>query len=68
MQAQAKERQQAAIRQFAFGYNGETIMSILALDLLALLAMPRGALTDHLLREIALNIIAPGVADVRGGF
>lgn len=43
-------------------------MSILASDLLALLAMPRGALTEHLLREIALNIIAPGVADVRGGF
>lgn len=68
MHAQAKEKQQAAIHQFAFGYNGETIMSILASDLLALLAMPRGALTEHLLREIALNIIAPGVADVRGGF
>lgn len=42
-------------------------MSILASDLLSLRDMPRGALVEHLLREIATNLIAPGVADVRGG-
>ena len=42
-------------------------MSILALDLLELAAMPRGALVEHLLREIALNLIAPGVADMKEG-
>jgi len=42
-------------------------MSLFAKDLLALRAMPRGALTEHLLRAIALNIIAQGVADQRGG-
>lgn len=42
-------------------------MSLLAQDLLDLSRMPRGALVDHLLRELACNLIAPGVADVRGG-
>jgi hypothetical protein len=38
-------------------------MSVFAKDLLALnaLPLPHGCLTDHLLRELALNIIAPGV-------
>jgi hypothetical protein len=34
---------------------------------LAALPTPRGALTEHLLREFAMNIIAEGVADVNGG-
>lgn len=42
-------------------------MSIFAKDLLELRTMPRGALIEHLLREIALNLIAPGVADVHAG-
>lgn len=42
-------------------------MSLLAQDLLELSRMPRGALVEHLLRELACNLIAPGVADVRGG-
>ena len=44
-------------------------MSTLALDLLELVAMPapHGALTEHLLREIALNIIAQGLKDERDG-
>lgn len=45
-------------------------MSQLAIDLLELLRLrgnERGALIEHLLREVALNLIAPGVADVRGG-
>lgn len=42
-------------------------MSLFAKDLLELRAMPRGALTEHLLRALALNIIAQGVADQRGG-
>lgn len=42
-------------------------MSSLAKDLLAASRLPRGALVEHLLREIALNLIAPGVADERGG-
>lgn len=42
-------------------------MSIFAKDLLELRAMPRGALIEHLLRTLAVNIIAPGVADQRGG-
>lgn len=41
-------------------------MSLLAQDLLELSRMPRGALVEHLLRELACNLIAPGVADVRG--
>ncbi len=44
-------------------------MSVLAKDLRDLRALPspHGTLTDHLMREIALNLIAPGVADERGG-
>lgn len=42
-------------------------MSQNASDLLDLLLMPRGALVEHLLRVYALNIIAQGVADMRGG-
>jgi hypothetical protein len=44
-------------------------MSVLAKDLIDLRALPapHGALTDHLLREIARNFIAPGVAAQQGG-
>ncbi|WP_233854047.1 hypothetical protein [Paraburkholderia sp. HD33-4] len=44
-------------------------MSTLAKDLIELnaLPLPHGSLTEHLLREIALNLIAEGVADERGG-
>lgn len=42
-------------------------MSLFAKDLLELRTMPRGALIEHLLRELALNIIAQGVSDQRGG-
>lgn len=42
-------------------------MSVFAKDLLELRAMPRGALTEHLLRALAINIIAPGVANVLTG-
>lgn len=44
-------------------------MSLLARDLIELnaLPLPHGTLTEHLLREIALNLIAPGVADQRDG-
>ncbi len=43
-------------------------MSTMAHDLVELAAYrTRGALTQHLLRELAMNIIAPGVADMRGG-
>jgi hypothetical protein len=42
-------------------------MSTFAKDLLELRAMPRGALTEHLLRVLALNIIAPGVRDEMAG-
>lgn len=45
-------------------------MSTLAKDLLELVRLggtERGSLIGHLLREVALNLIAPGVADVRGG-
>lgn len=44
-------------------------MSLLAKDLIELVSLPgpHGALTDHLLREIARNLIAPGVADRRDG-
>ena len=40
-------------------------MSILAKDLIELCALPEphGGLTDQLLREIARNLIAPGVAN-----
>lgn len=45
-------------------------MSWLASDLLELRRLAQGgsgALIQHLLREYAINIIAPGVADVRAG-
>ena len=48
-------------------------MSRFASDLLSLIAMPRnddgklGGLVEVLLRELALNLIAPGCADARGG-
>jgi hypothetical protein len=44
-------------------------MSVLARDLLELnaLPLPHGCLTEHLLRELATNLIAPGVADQRDG-
>lgn len=44
-------------------------MSTLARDLADLRALlPNGgALTEHLIREVALNLIAEGVADERAG-
>lgn len=48
-------------------------MSQFASDLLSLIAMPRnddgklGGLVEVLLRELALNLIAPGCADACGG-
>jgi hypothetical protein len=45
-------------------------MSQLAEDLLELVRLAQGgagALTEHLLRVVALNLIAPGVADQRAG-
>lgn len=45
-------------------------MSTLAEDLIELKRLAEGgagALTEHLLREVALNLIAEGVADVREG-
>ncbi|MDR5815828.1 hypothetical protein QCE62_19765 [Caballeronia sp. LZ033] len=45
-------------------------MSALAKDLIELVRLAQGgagALTEHLLREIANNIIAPGVSDARAG-
>lgn len=42
-------------------------MSILASDLLEVRRYPRGALVEHLLRELALNLIAPGCASEFGG-
>lgn len=45
-------------------------MSLLAEDLLELVRLAQGgagALTEHLLREVAVNLIAPGVADERSG-
>lgn len=44
-------------------------MSQLASDLIELnaLPLPHGCLTEHLLRELAMNLIAEGVADERGG-
>jgi hypothetical protein len=45
------------------------VMSTLAQDLieLATLPAPHGALTERLLREIAVNLIAPGVMGRRDG-
>jgi NADH:ubiquinone oxidoreductase subunit E len=45
-------------------------MSHAAKDLIELLRLAQGGagtLTQHLLREVAKNLIAPRVADVRGG-
>jgi hypothetical protein len=44
-------------------------MSVLARDLIELnaLPLPHGTLTETLLRELAMNLIAEGVADERGG-
>jgi hypothetical protein len=45
-------------------------MSLIAQDLIELQRLCQGgagALTEHLLREVANNLIAPGVADVRSG-
>ncbi|WP_454862499.1 hypothetical protein [Paraburkholderia fungorum] len=45
-------------------------MSMLAEDLIELRRLAAGgagALTEHLLREVACNLIAPGVADQRSG-
>lgn len=42
-------------------------MSVLAADLLEVRRYPRGALVEHLLREMAMNLIAPGCADQRDG-
>ncbi|WP_080312834.1 hypothetical protein [Burkholderia pseudomallei] len=41
-------------------------MSQAAKNLLELRRMPRGALVEHLMREIAQNLIAVGVQEVRG--
>jgi hypothetical protein len=48
----------------------EIEMSVLAKDLLELRRLAQGgagALTEHLLKEVARNLIAPGVASVLGG-
>jgi hypothetical protein len=45
-------------------------MSVLAKDLMELRALrgnEHGALVEHLMRAIALNLIAPGVRDERSG-
>lgn len=42
-------------------------MSILAADLLELRTYPQGALTQHLLREIAASLIGLYCDDQRGG-
>jgi hypothetical protein len=45
-------------------------MSTLALDLIELKRLAQGgagALIEHLLREVALNLIAPGVNSALGG-
>ncbi|HEX7909927.1 MAG TPA: hypothetical protein VF534_17805 [Paraburkholderia sp.] len=44
-------------------------MSILAKDLVELnaLPLPHGTLTEHLLRELATNLIAPGCASYLAG-
>lgn len=48
----------------------EIEMSVLAKDLIELLRLARGgagALTEHLLKEVACNLIAPGVESVLAG-
>ena len=55
---------------FQTSNHGEIAMSRFAKDLLELQRLclgGSGALTQHLLREIACNLIAAGVADQRGG-
>jgi hypothetical protein len=45
-------------------------MSTLAQDLIELVRLSQGgagALVEHLLQEVALNLIAPGVEDFRNG-
>jgi len=45
-------------------------MSLLALDLIELVRLSQGGagtLTSHLLQEVAMNLIAEGVADEREG-
>jgi hypothetical protein len=44
-------------------------MSVLAKDLIELnaLPVPHGALTEHLMRELAMALIAEGVAKEIGG-
>jgi hypothetical protein len=66
-------RQQVTIdtieRTWAAGGGARAKMSTLARELIELIAMPApySALTAHLLREIAGNLIAPGVTHQRGG-
>jgi hypothetical protein len=45
----------------------ERDMSTLAKDLNELRDIPRGALVEHMLREIAMHLIAEGVRDEREG-
>lgn len=52
------------------GHNRGPVMSSLALDLVELRRLAvggAGALVEHLLRQVALNLIAPGVASQLGG-
>ncbi|KGW20859.1 hypothetical protein [Burkholderia pseudomallei] len=42
-------------------------MSQSAKNLLELRRLPRGALVEHLLREVASDLIAQGIEDLRGG-
>ncbi|MEW4363661.1 hypothetical protein V6S75_32215 [Burkholderia pseudomallei] len=42
-------------------------MSQAAKNLLELRRLPRGALVEHLLREVASDLIAQGIGDLRGG-
>jgi hypothetical protein len=57
-------------RTFRTSSHGEIVMSSFAKDLIELQRLclgGSGALTQHLLREIACSLIAAGVADERGG-
>ena len=57
-------------RTFRTSSHGEIAMSRFAQDLIELQRLclgGSGALTQHLLREIACSLIAAGVADERGG-
>lgn len=42
-------------------------MSQAAKNLLELRCLPRGALVEHLLREVASDLIAQRIEDLRGG-